>query len=132
MTKSKWNVEWRTGRENTRCLRNMSQYLDTTAGLKLYGALQQRKYVVCITWLHTGHCHLNEYLHRFNIIETAKCECKILVAGQPFLGILWREFRYTCIQFLKTTELRELTGLYILSDMTTNSYWRCQHPDGQK
>ena len=25
--------------------------------------------------LRTGHCHLNEYLHRFNIIETPECEC---------------------------------------------------------
>ena len=23
----------------------------------------------------TGHCHLNEYLYHFNIIETPECEC---------------------------------------------------------
>ena len=28
-----------------------------------------------ISRLRTGHCHLNQYLHRFNIIETPKCEC---------------------------------------------------------
>jgi len=27
-----------------------------------------------ISQLHTGHCHLNQYLHRFNIIETPECE----------------------------------------------------------
>ena len=53
----------------------MSQYPDTTTGLKLYGALQQRQHVVWISQLRTGHCHLNEYLHRFNIIATPKCEC---------------------------------------------------------
>ena len=68
MTKTKWEAKWRTGRENARRLRNMSQYPEITTGPKLYGALQ-RKHVICIARLCTGHCHLNEYLHRFNIIE---------------------------------------------------------------
>ena len=25
----------------------------------------------------TGHCHLNQYLHRFDIIETPECECEL-------------------------------------------------------
>ena len=25
----------------------------------------------------TGHCNLNKYLHRFNIIETSECECGV-------------------------------------------------------
>jgi hypothetical protein len=75
MARIKWETEWKTGRENARRLRNMSQYPGTTTGPELYGALQQRKHVVCISRLRTGHCHLNEYLHRFNIIETAECEC---------------------------------------------------------
>jgi ribonuclease HI len=75
MAKTKWESEWKSGRENARRLRKMSQYPGTTTGPELYGALQQRKHVVCITRLRTGHCHLNEYLHRFNIIETAECEC---------------------------------------------------------
>src|SRR5947207_2139293 len=33
------------------------------------------KHVVWITRLRTGHCHLNEYLHRFNNIETPEYEC---------------------------------------------------------
>ena len=53
----------------------MSQYPGTTTGLKLYGALRQRKHVVWITRLCTGHCHLNEYLYRCNKIEPPKCEC---------------------------------------------------------
>jgi len=75
MTKTKWETEWKTGRGNARRLRNMSQYPGTTTGLELYGALQQRKDVVCIARLRTGHCDLNEYLHRFNKIETPECEC---------------------------------------------------------
>ena len=75
MAKTKWETEWKTGRENARRLRNMSQHPDTTTGPTLYGALQQRKHVVLITRLRTGHCHLNEYLYRFNKIETPECEC---------------------------------------------------------
>ena len=75
MAKIKWETEWKMGRENARRLRNMSQYPGTTTGPKLYEALQQRKHVVWITRLRTGHCHLNEYLHRFNNIETPECEC---------------------------------------------------------
>jgi ribonuclease HI len=73
--KTKWETEWKTGKKNAARLRKMSQHPGTTSGLKLYGVLQQRKHVVWISRLRTGHCHLNEYLHRFNIIETAECEC---------------------------------------------------------
>ena len=52
----------------------MSQSPGATTGPKLYGELQH-KHVVWIARLRTGHCHLNEYLHRFNIIETPECEC---------------------------------------------------------
>ncbi len=74
MTKTKWETEWKTGKENARRLRNMSQYPGTTTGLKLYGKLK-RKQVVLLSRLRTGHCHLNQYLHRFNIIETPECKC---------------------------------------------------------
>src|SRR5271169_4335456 len=67
MVKAEWETEWQTGRENARRMRNMSQHPDTTTGATLYGAWQQR--------LRTGHCHLNEYLYRFNKIETPECEC---------------------------------------------------------
>ena len=75
MAKTKWETEWKTGRGNVRRLRNMSQHHDTTTRPTLYGALQQRKHVVFITRLRTGHCHLNEYLYRFSKIETPECEC---------------------------------------------------------
>jgi ribonuclease HI len=77
MTNTKWETEWKTDKGNARRLRSMSQYPGTTTGLKLYRALQQRKHVVWITRLRTGHCHLNEYLHRFNIVNTPQCECGV-------------------------------------------------------
>ena len=75
MTKIKWETEWKTGKKTAMRLRNMSQHLGTTTGPKLYGVLQQRKHIIWISRLRTGHCHLNQYLHRFNIIETPECEC---------------------------------------------------------
>jgi ribonuclease HI len=75
MAKTKWETEWKTGKEKAIRLRNMSQHPNTTTGPKLYGALQQRKHVVLITRLRTGHCRLNEYLYRFNKIDTPECEC---------------------------------------------------------
>jgi hypothetical protein len=52
----------------------MSQYPDITTELKLYEKLKQKQ-VIILTRLHTGHYHLNQYLHRFNIIETPEYEC---------------------------------------------------------
>ena len=74
MTNTQWETEWKTGKENAKRLRAMSQYPGTATGPKRYGELQ-RKHVVWIARLRTGHCHLNEYLHRFTIIETPECEC---------------------------------------------------------
>ena len=74
MVRIKWEIEWKTGKENARRLRSMSQYPGTSRGLKLYGSLE-RKHIVLISRLRTGHCHLNQYLHRFNITETPECEC---------------------------------------------------------
>src|SRR5436190_6677792 len=74
MPKSKWETEWKIGRQNERHLQKMSQRPNTTTGLELYGTLQRQQDVVCITRLRTGHYCLNEYLYRFNKIETPKCE----------------------------------------------------------
>ena len=52
----------------------MSQYPNTITGLKLYEKLK-RKQVILLSQLRIEHCHLNQYLHEFNIIETPECEC---------------------------------------------------------
>jgi len=75
MVKAQSDAEWKAGKENARHLRSMSQRPGATTGPKLYGALMQRKHVVLVARLRTGHCQLNEYLHRFKVIETPECEC---------------------------------------------------------
>src|SRR5437762_2747575 len=74
MTKIKWEMKWKIGKENARRLCNMSQYPDIITGLKLYEKLKQKQ-VILLSRLRTGHYHLNQYLHRFNIIETPEYEC---------------------------------------------------------
>lgn len=59
MIETKLETEWKMGKENARHLRNMSQYPDTTTGLKLYETLK-RKRVMLVARQCTGHCHLNE------------------------------------------------------------------------
>jgi hypothetical protein len=55
------------------------QYAITTpgyqnAGNKIYGNLT-RTQTATLARLRTGHCRLNQYLHRFNIIDSPKCAC---------------------------------------------------------
>jgi hypothetical protein len=56
MTKTKWETEWKTGGENARRLRNMSQHPDTTAGPTLCkilsNASHQRRDILGKTNLH--------------------------------------------------------------------------------
>jgi len=40
MTKTKWETEWKMGKENARRLRSMSQYPGTITELKLYETLK--------------------------------------------------------------------------------------------
>jgi len=44
------------------------------AGIQIYGELT-RKQATTLARLRTGHCGLNSYLHRFNIIEDPACDC---------------------------------------------------------
>ena len=46
----------------------------TKAGIQIYGELT-RKQATTLARLHTSHCGLNSYLHRFNIIEDPACNC---------------------------------------------------------
>ena len=46
------------------------------SGIKLYGAIPTRQEAAWIIRLRTGHCSLNQYLHRFNIEDDPKCSCR--------------------------------------------------------
>ncbi len=73
MIKIKWEMKWKMGKENARWLYNMSQYLDIIIEFKLYKKLKWKQ-VILLFRLHIEHCHLNQYLHQFNIIEISEYE----------------------------------------------------------
>jgi hypothetical protein len=45
----------------------------TTSSTRIYQQLSNRKHIACIARLRTGHCSLNTYLKRFNIVDDAIC-----------------------------------------------------------
>ena len=55
-------------------LRRIMRDAKVTSGPKLYYG-RSRSTTAKLTQLRTGHCGLNSYLHRFNITESAECEC---------------------------------------------------------
>jgi ribonuclease HI len=65
---------WNSGKTKARELRKMTRPQRFKTGIQLYGGLP-RKQLANLVRLRTGHCRLNSYLHRHNIIEDPKCEC---------------------------------------------------------
>src|SRR6266496_5724840 len=52
-----------------------NQATEHETGVKLYQKIGNRTHIAWIARLRTGHCPLNKYLHRFNIIEDPLCDC---------------------------------------------------------
>ena len=65
---------WNTGNGNARQLHKLTQSQRVKTRLQLYGALP-RKQLANLVRLRTGHCWLKSYLHQYNIIEDATCDC---------------------------------------------------------
>src|SRR5436190_3659192 len=75
LIKSEWQKSWQHGKEDAHQLRNISRRPNVKHGAKLYQEIGNRKHIAWISRLRTGHCSLNKYLARFNIIEDPTCEC---------------------------------------------------------
>jgi ribonuclease HI len=69
-----WRNEWNQGKKG-RHLRGITEQPESEAGLTLYNSLATRKSVALLARLRTGHCSLNDYLHRFGIQDDPQCEC---------------------------------------------------------
>jgi hypothetical protein len=68
-TMESWNMEKATTRRRQNPHIQIAQ-----TGAQLHNSLT-RKQGATLTQLGTGHCGLNQYLHRFNIIDDSHCEC---------------------------------------------------------
>src|SRR5271170_3543600 len=54
----------------------MSQRPNIQPSTHIYNQLgNKRRQIAWIARLRTGHCSLNQYLERFNIIDDANCDC---------------------------------------------------------
>jgi hypothetical protein len=67
-------TKWNTGKENARQHRQLTRPQRFKTGTRLYGGLPRKQQANLIR-LRTGHCRLNSYLHRLNIIDDPSCEC---------------------------------------------------------
>ena len=74
-SKSEWTKGWQEGKETATQLRGISKRPMVESGIKLYGIISTRQEAAWIIRLRTGHCSLNQYLHRFNIKDNPKCAC---------------------------------------------------------
>ena len=72
---AKWTIYWFETQTATAChLRRIRRDAKVTSGPKLYYSYG-RSTTAKLAQLRTGHCRLNSYLYRFNIVESAECQC---------------------------------------------------------
>ena len=72
-----WNTSWQsqTLGHDAKQLRRITSKPNVVKGTKLYKAVKTRHQASQLARLRTGHCSLNQYLHRFGHVESPTCEC---------------------------------------------------------
>jgi len=68
-----WNAAWQK-HENAKQLRRITSKPNTARGTNLYKSVPRHQ-ASQLARLRTGHCLLNQYLHRFGHEESPLCEC---------------------------------------------------------
>jgi hypothetical protein len=72
-----WREQWSNGCKTARKLRKISRRPNIQPSPQIYNQLgNKRRHIAWIARLRTGHCSLNQYLERFNIIDDAKCRMR--------------------------------------------------------
>ena len=64
-----------TSGHDAKQLRRITSKPNVVKGTKLYKAVKTRHQASQLARLRTGHCSLNQYLHRFGHVESPTCEC---------------------------------------------------------
>lgn len=72
-----WNKSWQSQTpRDAKQLRRITSDPYTSQGSKLYNAITLTRHEAAqLARLRTGHCSLNQYLHRFGHVESPMCEC---------------------------------------------------------
>src|SRR5579859_2012914 len=75
IVKKDWLDAWKNGKDNAKQLRRITTKAQDQESKKLYNSINNRTSLAQLARLRTGHCSLNQYLHRFGIEESPLCEC---------------------------------------------------------
>ena len=72
--KTEWATAWTTRVDSSAHLRKICNN-PAAGGAKLYAGVKNRQDSATLVRLRTGHCSLNQYLHRFGIKDDPRCQC---------------------------------------------------------
>ena len=73
-SKSQWDSTWRKELKSSH-LHRITNRLQAQPSSTIYNTAAGRRRRVNLARLRTGHCSLNQYLHRFGIEESPLCSC---------------------------------------------------------
>jgi lysyl-tRNA synthetase class II len=130
--KNEWKRSWEQGNDNAKQLRRITKKNHVQMGKKLYNSITSRQQTTHLARLRTGHCSLNQYLHRFKIEESPLCQCnngaietvehyllhcpryekeRVELMGKVGIGGMWIEkllgypdFIHHTLEFVKNTQ----------------------------
>ena len=74
-SKAKWMHERQTDKRNAKYLQSLISRPCGEAGAKLYAKITSRRKLTWLSRLRTRHTGLNNYLHRFGLVDDANCSC---------------------------------------------------------
>src|SRR5271155_6284529 len=75
--KTEWKIGWEKGKATAQHLRRITMKTESEAQhtYKLYDSIAKRSDIAMLSRLRTGHCSLNQYLHRFHHEDSPECTC---------------------------------------------------------
>ena len=73
-SQTEWATRWQNGKENARQLRRITTKRMGQSGLKIYNNITTRMEMATFARLRTGHCSLNQYLHRMGFEDSPECK----------------------------------------------------------
>ena len=75
--KMEWKIGWEKEKTTAQHLRLITTKTETEAqnAHKLYNIIDKRPDIAMLSRLRTGHCFLNQYLHRFHHEDSPECTC---------------------------------------------------------
>ena len=73
--KREWKIGSETGKRTGKHVRRITTKSEAQNSYKIYNSITKRSEIAMLSRLRTGHCSLNQYLHRFHHEESPECSC---------------------------------------------------------